>query len=336
MKNRKLVYSTIIILVASVILVIYLRTDERERNEVSVRLNWIPSCSFVGEVLASEKYDEDNGISIIVNPGGPGIDPIKLIQAGTDDFGVAGADLVLAANDKGADFVIVGLVSYDSPGVWLAKEEKGISTLEDIKGKRIGELPGGNMQYLYEVFIKKTGLERGVDFVPVPIPFDLKNFIAKDECDLRPVFIYDETSELKLRGIEYSLIEPKNFGIQFKGICYFTKREVLEEDPDLVRRFVNTMAAGWEAALSNPKDAIESLSRFDSSINKEKELLGLKEGMEYLDGYEGRVLDSDMESWQYMCEMMVELGFMRSNPDLTEVLRFEFVREYHDKVDARN
>ncbi len=303
--------------------------DKATVSSASVRFNWIPSCSFVGEIVGVRGYAKSNGISLKLQSGGPGIDPIKLVESGADIFGVAGADLVLVANDKGADLAIIGLVCYDSPGVWLAKEEKGIKTINDVRGKRIGELPGGNMQYLYEVFLKKTGLKRGEDFTPVPIPFDLKNFIAQDECDLRPVFVYDEPSELALRGIKYTLIEPKAFGIQFKGMCYFCKRETVTRNPQLVQKFINTMAEGWQSALANPDKAIQALKEFDPSIRADKELLGLKNGIPYLSGYAGKVLSTDKESWHTMMQSMLDLGFLKAKPDLNQVLQMQFVETFH-------
>ncbi len=297
----------------------------------SVRLNWIPSCSFSGEVLGARDFAKGNGIKLNLEAGGPAVDPIKLVQSGTNTFGVAGADLVLVANDKGADFVIIGLSTFDSPGVWLAKEEKGIKTIDDVRGKRIGELPGGNMQYLYEVFLKKTGLKRGRDFIPVPIPFDLKTFITQDDCDLRPVFVYDETSDLTLQGIKYTLIEPKKLGIQFKGLCYFCKRDTVNQQPEMVQRFINTMAQGWEAALAQPATAIDALKEFDKSINARKELTGLKTGIPYFAGYEGKVLSTDRPSWQAMIDVMLELGFLKSKPDIDRVLQMQFVDKFHQQ-----
>lgn len=305
---------------------------EPHQRTTSVRLNWMPSCSFVGEILGSSDFAQSNNLELEVLPGGPGIDPIKLVQSGADTFGVAGADLVLVANDKGADFVIIGLVSYDSPGVWLAKKQKNIRTINDVRGKRIGELPGGNMQYLYEVFLKRTQLERNKDFTPVPIPFDLKNFIAQDECDLRPVFVYDEPTDLTLAGIEYTMIEPRNLGIQFKGICYFCKRETIRDHPEIVQAFIDTMAKGWETALNDPERAIASLKKFDGSVNSDKELLGLKAGRSYLSGYEGKVLMTDQASWEPMINDMLDLGFISKHPKLDELLQMQFVNGYHART----
>ena len=299
-------------------------------REASLRLNWLTTCSFAGEVVGAEKFAEANNISLSIDKGGPGLDPMKLVESGVNTFGVAGADLVLSANDKGADFVIIGLVNYNSPGVWVSKTDKNIKSIDDIKpNTRIGELPGGNMLFLYEVLLKKTGLERNKSFKPEPIPFELKNFISGDECDLRPIFNYEVLPELDMLGIKYNVLEPKNLGIDFKGPAYFCKRETIEKNPELVQSFINTMIQGWEYSLTNPKEAISLLKIFDNSINEEKELLGLKLGKSYFEGYDGKVLYSDNNSWELMIKDMKDLGFLKNNVELKKVLDLSFVEKYY-------
>jgi|AntRauTorckE5430_2_1112549.scaffolds.fasta_scaffold00136_4 ABC-type nitrate/sulfonate/bicarbonate transport system substrate-binding protein len=300
------------------------------KYEASLRFNWLTTCSFAGEVVGAKKFAEKHSLNLRLDEGGIGMDPIKLVQADENTFGLAGADLVLAANDKGADFVIIGLVNYDSPGVWVSKKEKNIKSVDDIKpNTRIGELPGGNIIYLYEVFLKKANLKRNTDFTPVPIPFELKNFIASDECDLRPIFIYEVLPELDMLGIEYNVIEPKDENVSFKGLTYFCKRETIEKNPELVKAFIHTMIDGWTYALANKKQSIELLSEFDNSINQEKELLGLKAGEDYFNGYEEKLLYSDLESWTQMINDMKDLGFLKNDVDLNKVLNLDFVKEYY-------
>lgn len=301
-------------------------------DEASLRLNWLTTCSFAGEVVGADSFDIKNSLNLKLDKGGPGLDPVKLVESGVNTFGVAGGDLVLMANDKGADFVIIGVVNYNSPGIWVSKAEKNIETIEDINpSTRIGELPGGNMIYLYEVFLAKTGLERGKDFKPVPIPFDLKNFLTGDECELRPIFNYEVLPELEMRGIKYNTIEPKDIGISFKGPCYFCKRSTIEENPELVQNFINTLIEGWNYALLNPEFAIDKLAEFDNTINKQKELLGLKVGTEYLEGYGGKLLYSDVESWNEMIDILTELEFLKNEVDINRVLDLSFVESYYNK-----
>lgn len=331
--KAKIILGTFLILLVS----ITCKNDSKKNSgslildKASVRLNWIPSCSFVGEITGAKEYAKENNIDLSIKTGGIGLDPIKLVLSGEDDFGVAGADLVIAANDKGAELVIIGLVSYNSPGVFLSKKDKNINSINDFKGKRIGELPGGNMQYLYEVFLMKTNLNRKEDFTPVQIPFDLKNFIVSDECDIRPVFIYDEPAQLDIEGIEYNIFEPKSVGIDFKGLSYFCKKSTIKKNPKLVQKFINTMAQGWIKAIKNPDICIKNLKEFDKTISEKKELLGLKRGLSYFGGYDGKVLYSDSQSWLNMIKNMKSLGFIKNDVNLDELLEFKFVENFHQQ-----
>jgi len=306
------------------------RSSNNLDYKASLRLNWIPASSSVGEIVGMKNFAKNNSLDLKIEVGGAGLDPIKLIEADVNTFGVVGADLVLSANDKGGDYVIIGLVSYDSPGVFLSKAEKNIKTIADIKpSTRIGELSGGNMIYLYEIFLKKAGLIRNVNFKPVSIPFEIKNFISSDNCDILPVFIYGQPSELDLLNIKYNIIEPRSLGISFKGLCYFCKRKTVNENPKLVQAFINTMIDGWYASIENPESAIKDLKEFDSSIQEDKELLGLKRGLEYFKGYKGKLLYTDTESWLEMINDMKELGFLKNEVDINNVLNMSFIENYY-------
>ncbi len=328
---KKLVYSFLFLLVLAACKSKPAKQEPGALQKASLRLSWIPSVSAVGEYYGMQEFAKKNNLELKIDNGGPGIDPIKLVTGGSNTFGEAGADLVLIANEKGADLVIIGLVNYNSPGVWLAKKEKNINTVTDVKGKRIGEFAGSDMIYLYEVFLKKTGLVRNKDFKPVPIPFDFKNFIATDECDLRPVFIYNEPSEMELNNLAYTLIEPKNFGIQFKGLCYFCKRSTVENKPELVQAFINTMADGWTAALNNPEKGIQILKQHDPTIRENKELLALQRSGDYFKGYDNKLFYSDMASWKVMIDDLKSLGYLKSDPDLSKELNLKFVENYYKK-----
>lgn len=62
------------------------------------------------------------------------IDPIKLVLAGQADFGVVGADKVLAANDKGADLVIVGVIDQECANLLSDLEEIRYHNTTSIQG----------------------------------------------------------------------------------------------------------------------------------------------------------------------------------------------------------
>src|SRR5947199_10328539 len=72
--------------------------DSSRLISISLRLKWVYDPGFAGEMVASkaglfEKY----GVRVDIKPGGFEADPIKLVAAGSDTIGVAGADLFLIA-----------------------------------------------------------------------------------------------------------------------------------------------------------------------------------------------------------------------------------------------
>ena len=63
-------------------------------------------------------------LEIEIEPGSDNIDPVKMVISGQNTFGDAGADKILAANERGADLVVIGVLNCNSPTCFIAKYEK--------------------------------------------------------------------------------------------------------------------------------------------------------------------------------------------------------------------
>lgn len=299
---------------------------KKELTKVSLRQEWFPFAGYAGEVMAANETDSIYGLDIKIEAGADNIDPIKLVKSGSNDFGVASADRILTANEKGADLVAIGVINYTSPTCFLAKESKNIKTAKDFEGKTVGILTGTNTEYIYKALITSANLDKK-KIKEVEIPFDLATFIA-DKYDVRPAFIYDETVSLDAKNIKYSIVEPKNFGVHFLGTVYFTTKEMIEKKPEIVQAFVNTMADGWKAALINPEKSISYLKKFDKNIDENRELIAFKKGIEYFKGEKGKVLFADMNEWQAMANTLKNLGVIQ-NTDIKASINYTFLDKYY-------
>ena len=295
----------------------------------SIRFGWIPSASFSGEVAGMRKFAESHNLDLKCEAGGPGLNSIQLVQTGQNTFGTLAADEVLAANDKGADFVIVGVINYISPGGFVSLLDKNIKTPKDFEGKRVGLLPFGSTTLLYESLLKKNNVDKK-KIQEITISPDLKPFLS-GAYDVHPVFVYDETVTLDQQGIKYNLIEPKDFGVKFKGPVYFCKRETLEKNPELVRAFVETMADGWNYAIKNPDSAIAMLKEFAPEVDTVRERQVLAKAIPYYSAYNGQPINSDLESWREMVTELKDLKVIRNDVDLNKLLYLKFINDYYQK-----
>ncbi len=304
--------------------------DNNIKSEVynaSLRFGWIPSASFAGEITGMNMFSKENQLNLKCETGGPGLNAIQLVQTGQDTFGTIAADEVLAANDKGADFVIIGVINYFSPGGFVAMKGSGIMTPKDFEGKRVGLLPFGSTNLLYESMLEKNNVDRS-KIEEIIVSPDLRPFIL-GKYDVHPVFVYDETVTLDMNNVDYNLIEPKDFGVKFKGPVYFCKRETLEKNPQLVRAFINTMAEGWNYAISHPKEAISFLKDFAPEIDTIRESKVFEKAIPYYSAYKGQPLNSDYESWDAMINELKRQEEIKKEIDIKNVVKLEFIQDFY-------
>jgi len=276
--------------------------------DVTLRQEWFPYSGYAGELMAVNETGKSNNINITLEAGSDIVDPLKLVISGQNDFGVASADRILQANEKGAELVVVGVINYKSPTCYLTTKESNIISPQDFSGNTVGILTGTNTELIYRILKDKTGIK---NINEVEIPFDLATFIA-GKYDVRPAFIYDETVSLDLKGIDYNIIEPEKFGIEFIGTVYFTKKSTVEENPKMVQAFVNAIAEGWKKAIQNPEKAIDYLKKYDVDIDTERELLSLKKGIPYFQGENNKILYASRSRWESMARNLLEIGYIKN------------------------
>lgn len=320
-----------IILVLSLGLIGCNRTSNNTSNiketlSTTLKLNWVYTGSFAPEALSARDFASLNNLTLKLEEGGQGKDPLKLV--GDNEFGAAAADEILRANDKGANFIIIGVINYNSPACFISLAKDNIKEPKDFEGKTVGILPFGSTGLIYKIMMKKAGVDiskvREITVYP-----DLKVFLTANTHQIQPAFIYDETVSLDLEGIKYDVIEPLNFGVSFKGPCYFTTAKTVQENPKLVQAFINTVAAGMAEAINDPAKAIAALKSIAPTIKEERELKVWLKGAEYYKGYNGKPLTSDTESWKEMVRELIAFKELKNEPVIDSVLNFTFINNYN-------
>lgn len=296
---------------------------------VTLIQEWFPNSNYSGALFAAHEFAPKHNINLRVLPGADNIDPVAQVISGTAMFGDASADKILLANQRGADLVVVGVVSLHSPTVFVTKWEKNISKPQQFEGHRVGVLAGTNTEYVYRTLVDTLRLNQQ-RIREVDAPFDLASFIVADAYDVRPAFIYDEPVSLDLKGIRYHLIEPKDYGVSFIGTVYFTRRTTVNTNPEAVRNFVFSVADGWRAALNYPDDAIRFLKEYDKNIDIKRERLSLDKGKTYFEGKAGKILWSDPQDWDEMVQALKKLKKLKQDFNVAGTLDNSFLSAYYE------
>ena len=117
-----------------------------EAIKLNYRLKWLFNTSVAGDILAADQgYFKAAGLDVTVKEGSPEKNAINELELGYADFGVASADQVIRALDKGADVVVLAQLFQVNPMQWIYRADRPeIKMLEDLKGRHIGITFGGN------------------------------------------------------------------------------------------------------------------------------------------------------------------------------------------------
>jgi len=301
------------------------------QQKATLRQAWFPWCGYAGELEAAKYYAHSNGLDLVIEKGADDIDPIKLLIAGKDDFGVGSAEYVVNASLKGADLHIIGIVNYKSPTCFLALQNEGVHSFADFKGKKVGILTGTETETVYKLLKLKNIIF--ADVTEVEVPFDLTSFIVTKSYDIRPAYVYDEPVSLDAKGIKYTMVKPDEYVSLISGV-YFTDGKTLRDWPDKVRSFVFSVAEGWKRALADPDDAIRLLVEYDKGVGAKKELVSLKVGTPYFAGENGRILWASPERLAAFADAMVALKEAQNTNDVLKCFDLQYVQEYHRKYES--
>lgn len=278
--------------------------ESQSRESVILQREWFANSEFAGDLLAA-RFANSQGWELTVAQGSEVIDPVLEVQSGQAHFGVISADRLLRENEQGAQLKAVAVASPHSPVVFLARSGERLDRPEDMKGKFVGIQTGTNTELVFDALLHKNGIDPSA-VNEVESGWGIGDFVAK-QMDVLAAFDYDEPIQLAEQGIEVVKLYPAKFGVDFLGTVYFARADLVEENPELVRRFVSALVIGWEQAINDRESALSVLLAEYPALDGKKEAASLGALASYVDGDSGQPLFATRQRWEAMAAVLKEL-----------------------------
>jgi len=238
-------------------------------EELNYRLKWLFNASVIGDIYAVDRgYFKQAGLQVNVKEGGPERNAIRELEMGQAQFGVASADQVIHAVEKGSPVVVLAQLFQVNPLHWIYRSNHfQIKKLSDVKGKIIGITFGGNDENIMKTLLAKANLTEK-DYTPYSVRYDLTPFYQK-KADLWPCYINSQGPILKTKlekeGETVGFLNPADYGVKFVANSVITSQKMMTDQPDTVKKFITALMAAWEASIDpvNEAMALETLKKFD-------------------------------------------------------------------------
>lgn len=230
----------------------------QEPDKVKVQLKFSHQAQFAGLYVAVEKgYFKDENLEVEFIEGGRGIDLISPVAAGDVDFGIASSDHILISRTEGAKVRAIAAIYRRSAAVFVAKAGSGIKRPHDMLGKKVAVYSKNAKEYEYELRAMLKKLDIDIEQMKlVDLDHKYEKFI-NDEVDVTGAYVTGGALRLSSQGVELNYIWPIDYGIDFYSDTFFTSDTLLQNNPDLVQRFLRASLKGWDYAIRHSVEAVE-------------------------------------------------------------------------------
>ncbi len=304
---------------------------DEELRPVTLMLNWTPNNHHAGIYAAQANgWYEEEGIDLtIIEPAAAGADAV--VASGSAQFGISQAESLLPARLGGADVVAIAALLYYNDSSLMALADEGITRPKDFEGKTYGGYGGSLEKELIDTLVACDGGDPSlVEFVEVG-NIDYLGGMDQDRFDF--VWVFEGWDALRARELEGRALSSVLFFDHTDCIpdwytpILITSRDLIEDDPDLVRDFLKATTRGYEHAIGNPQEAAELLLEAAPELD---EALVKASADYHATRYRapGRVWGHQEQAvWERFEAFLREAGLIDAPVDVNEAFTNEFLPE---------
>lgn len=241
-------------------------------DKVVLRTNWIFYGSH-GIFLLGEAdgiYGKA-GIDAEVKQGNGSGNAVQLVANKDSTFAYASSVTMMTQAAKGAPVISVCTIDAEGTDAVLANPDSGIKTLKDLEGKQVMTTAGSGVNTLFPVACKNAG----VDIDKIKIVNVAESALVPSYLQgLAPAIlggIDDKPAEIEANGGKTPVaLTYSQYGVAQPGYSIVAHRDMVNSNPDLVKRFVGATLASVKAAQANPDAAVAAVLKTQGGAPDEK------------------------------------------------------------------
>ncbi|MBY4676635.1 GGDEF domain-containing protein [Marinobacterium arenosum] len=227
-------------------------------ERVVLQLRWLHQAQFIGYYTAQQMgFYREAGFDVEVRAGGPAIVPWQEVMEGRADFAVDNSN-ALVAYSRGQPLVALAALFQHSPSILLARKDSRINTVRDLIDKRVTLFPDGQAPEIMAL-LKFQGIDQ--DRLTLTASSINLQGLIDGRTDAFSAYLTNEPYSLEQAGIDYTVLNPRDYGIDFYSDILLTSQRRLLETPQQVERFRSASLRGWRYALQHPEAALDLLEQ---------------------------------------------------------------------------
>jgi ABC-type nitrate/sulfonate/bicarbonate transport system substrate-binding protein len=289
---------------------------------------------FVGAYVADKKgFFAEQGLEVNIQHVTTAGENFRQLAVGDAQFSTGDAATVIerGGDDPPLGIVAIALIGQRGQQGFAVLEDSGIQSPIDWVGKRAG-YKGSEPTPDFNSILNAHSIDPG-DVETVRVGFE-PQVLTEGEVDIFPVFLSNEPDTLRNLGYEVEVFQAADYGAPTLGLTYVTTQDYIQENPQIVTRFLKAVLRGIQYADENRDEAIDIVMEFapeedrdhmrfmmDTELEAAQSLVSEQNGI-------GFMLD---EQWRRLHDYLAEFGGIEAPlEDVGAVYNDFFLRQAYD------
>jgi len=226
-------------------------------EEIRIALDWTPNTNHSGIFVAMALgFFADEGLALeVLEPSETA--SIPLVASGRSQFGVSMQEYVTMARAQDVSIVSIATLFQHNTSGFAAPSDRGITGPLDFENLRYA----GWGSDLESVMIRTVMEAVGADFDTVTMinmgMLDFTTAVRRDLADFYWVFYGWQGIHADLQGIAFDFFPLPELAevLDYYTPVIVTRERMIEDRPDVVRRFLRALSRGYVYAALHPDEA---------------------------------------------------------------------------------
>ncbi|MGC9362902.1 MAG: ABC transporter substrate-binding protein, partial [Candidatus Syntrophosphaera sp.] len=232
---------------------------------IRYRIKWQHQAQFAGSYMALEKgFYLKRGLDVQILPGGVQYPPYQSLVNGECEISNNNLYNIMKRYHEGPPLVNLAQISQRNSTLLVAKKTSGISTLNDMQGKRIGLWRDEGADYL-RLFFEHVGLDVQI------IQMDWSvNLLLNDAVDAMNAMTYNEYHRILMSGLDEDdlvVFDPADYGFNLIEDGLYTTRDFYDKHTRECIAFAEATLEGWLYAFDHRDETLDVVLRYQRQNN---------------------------------------------------------------------
>ena len=255
-----------------------LTADPANAQSVSLMLDWFPNADHVGlyEALADGAFTRADLRVHVRVPTDPA-SPLALLAAGKVDVAISYEPELMLARDKGEPLVAIGAIVQRPLTSIISLGSKHITTPAQLRGKTVGDAGIPYQQAYLQTILQSAGVPASsVKEVNVGDSLVPAMLSGRVDATLGGYWNY-EAIQLRQDGKRPNVIPVDKAGVPtYDELVLVVREDEIANETNLLRRFVQALARGYEAVRADPQAGVDALVKANPSLDAKLQLASVR------------------------------------------------------------